>query len=129
MTCATCDSTDRTIANGEHKTVKITVYESSAEDAAKQNLTGMRLVLVVAVVDTTVPIIQKDTDVGVAEAEIQTQSGATLGQVWFFLEPSDWDGHDPATYDAEVWLEDGAVRERVLKTTFVLDPAIEVDWT
>ena len=128
MTCATCDSTDRTIAIGEDKVVKVTVYESSEENAAEQILDGFRLILVIAAADTTAPLLTKDTDAGVQKAEVVNQT-TYPGQCWFYLTHADTADLEAGTYDMEVWLDDGTnTRERVLDTTITVDGAIEVPW-
>lgn len=128
MTCATCDSTDRTVAIGEDKVIKVTVYESDAEDAPEQVLTAFRLILVIAAADTTTPLLTKDTDAGVEKAEIVNQT-TYPGQCWFYLTHTDTAALEAGTYDMEVWLDDGTdTHERVLDTTLTVDPSIEVTW-
>lgn len=129
MTCVTCTGTDRVVAKGEHKIIKATVYETNDDDAVVEDLTGYRLILAISAADDPTPLLQKDTNV-LLEAVIQTQSGDTKGQCWFFLLPEDWPEAGAGVYDMEVWLDDGTgVHERVLTTTIVFDDAIDVVWT
>jgi hypothetical protein len=119
MTCATCDSTDRTVAVGEDKTIKVTVYASEDEAASTEDISDFTVFCVIAVADSSTPLEQLAGD-------IQNQTTAR-GEVWFTFSAV---GYDPGTYDLEVWLDDGTgVHERVLDTTLTIDAAITVDWS
>lgn len=120
MSCVTCEMKDRTFAKGEDKRFAVTVYESDADDADVQNLTGLRLILLLSVTDGGEALSWsiKDTD-NVDDAEI---TDPATGVCEFIFKHGDTSPDEvlAGSYFVEVWLQDEQDnRERILSSVVV----------
>lgn len=87
------------VVRGTSRTLVLTVQDSHGDVV---DLTSARVVFSVKCkTSDTTPIIQKDSDVGVGEAEI---TDPTQGEAKIYLQPTDTQNMTPGKYIFDVWV-------------------------
>jgi len=92
-----------TILRGSSKTLEVTIRDANKELV---NLDGSKIFFTLKrSIDSSSWLARKTSD-NIAEAEILTQSGDTLGKARIYLSPSDTIDATPARdYEYDVWVE------------------------
>ena len=115
---------DLSMVKGSSKTLRLTVY---GEDGELLNLTGATLYFTVKN-STLVTTLFAKVSSNVAQIEILTQSGLTLGQADVKIVPSDTSSAAAATYTYDAWavLSSGKRYQIIPNSSFVLTAPVTV---
>lgn len=108
-----------TILRGSSKTLELTVRDSNK---VLVDLTGSKVFFTIKRTIGSAEYLVRKTSDNIADAEILTQSGDTLGKARFYLSPTDTISASPARdYTYDVWVELASGKRYAVIKPSVLD--------